>query len=289
MKKTLLTIVLSILLSISFTLASILILLPNRPIQAVNNSPTDIKQESTNNYQDYENTVIDVVNRSMPAVVSIVVTKDMPIWEKSYDNYNTSRGFVIRVPRLTEAGSEKVNIGGGSGFLVSSDGYIITNKHVVDLENVEYTVVMNDGSKHPVQSIVKDPVSDIAVLKITGENLPFLNFGNSDQLKVGQTAITIGTPLAKFTNSVSVGVVSGLERSITAGIQNRSSEKLQGVIQTDAAINPGNSGGPLINLQGEVIGVNVAVANAENIGFSIPANLVKQIFESTKNQPTSIQ
>ena len=118
-------------------------------------------------------------------------------------------------------------------------------------------------------------------LRIEGENLPFLEFADSDSLQVGQTVIAIGNALAEFRNTVSVGVVSGLSRSITAGNGQGESEQLEEVIQTDAAINPGNSGGPLLNLRGQVVGVNVAVAlGSENIGFALPANLVASIVES---------
>jgi len=120
-------------------------------------------------------------------------------------------------------------------------------------------------------------------LKIDAKDIPFLAFGDSDKLELGQTVIAIGNALAEFRNTVSVGVVSGLLRSITAGNGAGKSEKLDGVIQTDAAINPGNSGGPLLDLNGNVIGVNVAVANGvENIAFALPANVVKSAVESIK-------
>ncbi|MBI2634051.1 trypsin-like peptidase domain-containing protein [Candidatus Peregrinibacteria bacterium] len=154
---------------------------------------------------------------------------------------------------------------------------------MVNDEDAEYTVFLNDGSEHSAKVLASDPLNDIAILKIDAKDLPYLNFGDSDKLMPGQTAIAIGNPLLEFENSVSVGVVSGLGRSVVAGDRfGGFSEQLEGVIQTDAAINPGNSGGPLLNLNGEVIGVNVAVASAENIAFSIPANLVKQIFDSVK-------
>ena len=124
---------------------------------------------------------------------------------------------------------------------------------------------------------------DLALLKIEADNLAYLDFGNSDQVKLGQTVIAIGNALGEFRNTVSVGVISGLSRSIVAGSGYGQSEQLDNVFQTDAAINPGNSGGPLLNLSGEVIGINVAMASgSENIAFSIPANSVKAAVDSLK-------
>lgn len=231
-----------------------------------------------------EQMVIDAVKKAKESTVSIVITKDVPILEQYYSNpFGDNSPFNIQVPQYKQNGTEKKEVGGGSGFIVSDDGYIVTNRHVVSDETAEYTVIMNDGkTKYPAKVIAKDSLNDIAVVKIDTKNLPFLNFADSEKLQVGQTAIAIGSPLLQFKNSVSVGVVSGLARSITAGDGRGVSEQLDGVIQTDAAINPGNSGGPLLNLQGDVMGVNVAVASAENIGFSLPSNIVKSIYDSVK-------
>jgi len=144
-------------------------------------------------------------------------------------------------------------------------------------------VLTNDGEKYEAEVLAKDSVLDIAILKVKGKDFSYLKFGDSDLLKPGQTVIAIGNALAEFRNSVSVGVVSGLSRSIVAGDFSGRSELLEGVIQTDAAINPGNSGGPLLDLAGNVIGVNVAVQRgAENIGFALPSNTVKSIVDSVK-------
>lgn len=237
-----------------------------------------------------EDLVIEAVKNAQPAVVSIVITKDVPIIEQYYEEgVNDPFGgmfgpspFNFQIPQYRENGTEKKEVGGGSGFIVSDDGYIVTNNHVVSDEKAEYTVFLNDGTKYTAKVLDKDALNDIAIIKIDAKDLPYLQFGNSDELMAGQSVIAIGNPLLEFSNSVSVGVVSGLSRSITAGDGAGMSEQLQGVIQTDAAINPGNSGGPLLNLKGEVIGVNVAVASAENIAFSIPSNEVKQIFDSVK-------
>ena len=241
--------------------------------------------ENTGGAGSQEELVVNAVKKTKPAVVSVIITKDVPIIEQYYED--PFRDFFggqspFQVPKFRENGTEKKEVGGGSGFIVSEDGYIVTNKHVVSDEKAEYTVFLNDGEKYTAKVIARDSLNDIAILKIEAKDLPYLKFANSDKLEIGQSAIAIGSPLVEFKNSVSVGVVSGLSRSIVAGDGFGKSEQLEGVIQTDAAINPGNSGGPLLNLKGEVIGVNVAVASAENIGFSLPANLVKTVFDSVK-------
>jgi serine protease Do len=175
-----------------------------------------------------------------------------------------------------------------SGFFVSSTGLIVTNQHVVSDSKAEYTVYTNDGKKHPAKVVAKDPVEDVAVIKIDpliGSSFPFLTFADSTKLELGQTVIAIGNALGEFRNTVSVGVVSGLSRSIVAGDITGSVESLNEVIQTDAAINPGNSGGPLLDLNGNVIGMNVAVAQgSQNIGFALPANLVSSAVKSVQSQ-----
>lgn len=241
-----------------------------------------------------EAAVISVVERATPAVVSIVVSKDVPVIEQYFENTPNSpfedffgnnffRPFQFQVPQLRERGTERREIGGGSGFVVSSDGLIVTNRHVVSDTNAEYTVFMNDEKQYSASVIARDPSNDIAVIKIDATGLSPLEFGDSDRLNVGQTAIAIGNALSEFQNTVSVGVISGLSRSITAGDQLGQAEQLEQVLQTDAAINPGNSGGPLLNLAGQVVGVNVAVAlGSENIGFALPANAVKTVVASVK-------
>ncbi len=243
-------------------------------------------------YRLSEDLIVDIVEKASPAVVSIIITKDVPVLEQYYEDMRSpfddfffgGPSFNFQVPRYRDSGeTEQKQIGGGSGFLVSSDGYLITNRHVVEQDNVDYTVILSDGSKYEAEIIDRDTFNDVAVLKIDEKNLKFLEFDDSDNIKVGQTAIVIGNPLLEFRNSVSVGIISGLSRSINAssGIFGKT-ELLEDVIQTDAAINPGNSGGPLLNLDGKVIGVNVAVANADNIGFSLPSNVVAPIFKSIK-------
>jgi len=230
-----------------------------------------------------EQMVIDAVKKAKDSTVSIIITKDVPVLEQYYSNpFGDNSPFNVQIPQYRQNGTEKKEVGGGSGFIVSEDGYIVTNRHVVSDENAEYTVILNGGKKYTAKVIARDSLNDIAIVKIDDKGLPALTFADSEKLQVGQTAIAIGSPLLEFKNSVSVGVVSGLSRKITAGDGKGMSEQLDGVIQTDAAINPGNSGGPLLDSSGNVIGVNVAVASAENIGFSLPSNIVKNIYDSVK-------
>ncbi len=240
-----------------------------------------------------EQAVERVVKNVSPAVVSIIVTKDLPKIERYYGEYNPfgddffknffGNDFGFRVPLYRQNGTEKKEIGGGTGFIISSDGLIITNKHVVADKEAEYTVLMNDEKKYKAKVLARDSVNDIAILKINKNNLPVINLGNSDKLRVGQTVIAIGNALGEYRNTVSTGVISGLQRKITASSSYGQAEQLNGVIQTDAAINPGNSGGPLLDLNGRAIGVNVAIVQgSQNIGFALPINDVKKVIESVK-------
>lgn len=170
---------------------------------------------------------------------------------------------------------------------MSEEGLVVTNRHVVSDNDAKYSILMNDGKTYDVEVLARDEQLDIAVLEIidlpSDTKLAYLSFGNSEGLKLGQSVVAIGNALAEFRNSVSVGVVSGLSRSITATDELGRSENLDQVIQTDAAINPGNSGGPLLNINGEVVGVNVATSRgADNIGFALPAHVVKGVVESVK-------
>jgi len=234
---------------------------------------------------DYEDKVISAVKSASPAVVAITVSKNVPIIEQCPYNpfsnlppeFQQFFGQDIQFYQPCQKGTKLQEVGGGSGFIISSDGLILTNKHVVSDTAAEYTIFTNDGKKYPAKVLARDSNVDIAVIKIDALNLSKVKLGNSDSIQVGQAAIAIGNALGEFRNTVSVGIVSGLSRDITAsggGV----SESITGVIQTDASINPGNSGGPLLNLRGEVIGVNTAmVQGAQNIGFSIPINHAKEI------------
>lgn len=251
-------------------------------------TPEDIERGKVNAVAE-DQAVIDVVKKSTPGVVSIVITKDVPQLRRGglggfpffFNPFGDEDQYQSGDPSPE---STKRQVGSGSGFLVSDDGLIVTNKHVVSDTEAEYTVITNDGKEHSATILARDPNNDIALMKIDGKDFPALRLGDSDSLQVGQTAIAIGNPLGEFANSVSRGIISGLQRDVTAGSQFQGDvEKLTNIIQTDAAINPGNSGGPLLNLFGEVVGVNVAVAQgAENIGFAIPVNSIKRAVNEVK-------
>ena len=236
---------------------------------------------------DYEQAVVDAVKKASPAVVSIVISKNVPIVEQCpynpLDNLSPDlqQLFGNDFQGLTQpcdtGKTQLQEVGGGSGFIISTDGLILTNKHVVSDTSASYTVITNDGTKYNATVLARDPNQDLAVVKIKATGLPTVTLGDSGSLELGQTAIAIGNALGEFTNTVSVGVISGLARTVTAsGPVSDGQETIQGVIQTDAAINPGNSGGPLLDLRGEVIGINTAIASdAQNIGFAIPINRAK--------------
>ena len=220
-----------------------------------------------------ENVVTEVAERVSPAVVTVSYKQETPVMEQYFlDPFGMFRGS--RPSGQVE--SEQVDI--GSGFIVDKSGLVVTNKHVVAQGTAsDYTVVLKDDSSHQVEKIWRDPLNDLAILQINGESLPVVELGDSDKIKVGNFVIAIGTALGEFRHTVTTGVISGLGRGITAGDGLSMSEKLDNVIQTDAAINPGNSGGPLLNSAGQVIGVNVAVSqSANNVGFALPINTVKE-------------
>ncbi|MGH2800097.1 MAG: S1C family serine protease [Thermoleophilaceae bacterium] len=169
--------------------------------------------------------------------------------------------------------------GTGSGFIFDGRGWILTNKHVVQ-DARDLTVILNDGRRFPASVYGVDTLTDLAIVKIEGENFAAAPIGSSARLEAGQLAIAIGSPLGlQYESTVTTGVVSGLGRQITAADASRTSaETLNNLIQTDAAINPGNSGGPLVNSAGQVIGVNTAVStSAQGLGFAIPIDVAKPI------------
>ncbi len=221
-----------------------------------------------------EEAVINVADKASNSVVSIVVSQHL----SDIQNLRSDpflEYFGIQEDSTTDSDALQ-QVSAGTGFIISADGMIITNRHVVDEENAEYTVVLNDGQEYTAKVLAKDTLLDIAFLKIEANNLTPLSFGDSSNIKVGQTVVAIGNALGEFSNTVSSGIVSGLGRNITATDQlGGSAEQLYDVIQTDASINSGNSGGPLLDLSGNVVGVNVAVASdANGIGFAIPSNVV---------------
>lgn len=232
----------------------------------------------------HEQKVISAVIKASPAVVSIIVSKDLPIFEEYYTNpFGNDPFFEFKISQKRQIGTKNQEIGGGSGFIVSTDGMILTNKHVVLDEEAEYTAFTNDGKRFDAKVLARDPVQDLAILKIETEaSLPVVELGDSDGLQMGQTVIAIGNALGEFRNTISVGVVSGLGRTITAS-SGDFVETIEDVIQTDAAINRGNSGGPLLDLDGKVVGINTAtVLDAQSIGFAIPVNKAKRDIKQIK-------
>jgi len=220
-----------------------------------------------------ESDVISVVKAVGPSVVTVsaVAPKRNVIQFSPFGGF--SQGTTGGIPQDI-----------GSGFVVSSDGLVVTNKHVVADTSLTYKISTSDGKSYDAKTISRDPSNDIAVIKIEAVGLKPVGLGDSGNLQVGQFVIAIGTALGEFRNTVTTGVVSGLGRGIDAGSNFQGYvERLDNVIQTDAAINPGNSGGPLLNSAGQVIGINVAVAQgANNIAFSIPINTVKDALTAYK-------
>jgi len=188
------------------------------------------------------------------------------------------------MPKIKDGKKESVKIGGGSGFLISSDGLIITSRHVVEDPDADYTVIVEPTKIYPAKILERDPINDIAILKIEAKNLPCLQLGDSEEIELGQEVAAIGNALGEFHDTISAGIISGLSRYIRATNEfTRQAERLRGLIQTDAAINPGNSGGPLVDMEGRVIGINTAVImGAQNIGFAIPINYAKKDLEEIK-------
>lgn len=223
-----------------------------------------------------------VIKKVLPTVVSITVSKYLGFIEKQpSSSFFPFEGLEesFSIPK-----KKKVNIGGGSGFIVDPSGIILTNRHVVSDPRAEYVVILNENKQYEAKVLAKDPINDVAIIKIVEKHLPVAILGNSSNLDLGETAVAIGNTLGLFQNTVSIGVISGLSRQITAiDALDGNTQNLRGLIQTDAAINPGNSGGPLVNAKGEVIGINSAmVFGAENVGFALPINAAKKSLEDVK-------
>jgi serine protease Do len=216
---------------------------------------------------------VAVVAKSSPAVVSIIVSENVA----SGTGDSTSQFYLSPytpqqpVPS-TSAKPDFQPVGAGSGFFITSDGMILTNKHVVEDTAAHYAVYTNDGKRYSAQVLSRDPLNDLALVKVNITGAPTLQLANSDEVKIGEQAIAIGNSLGEYRNTVTMGIVSGIDRTVSAG-DGGQSETLEDVIQTDAAINPGNSGGPLIDVDGRVIGVNTAIdQQGQLVGFAIPAN-----------------
>ena len=214
------------------------------------------------------NFIVDAVQKVGPAVVRIDASRTVKTGVPEVFNDPFFRRFFGQIPP-----SERVEQGAGSGFILRQEGYILTNAHVVEGAD-EVTVTLKDGRSFEGNVLGQDPVTDVAVVKIDAQSLPVVKLGNSEQLLPGEWAIAIGNPLG-LDNTVTVGIISATGRtSSEVGVP----DKRVGFIQTDAAINPGNSGGPLLNAQGEVVGMNTAIiGGAQGLGFAIPITTAQRI------------
>lgn len=216
----------------------------------------------------------DVWASASPAVVSIIARKPA--------DQLAPQGFLF-MSRPSSDENGLVTVSSGTGFLISADGMVVSNRHVVGDEQAEYSAVLADGTELPVQVLGRDPLNDIALLKIEGKDLPYLEFADSDQAQVGEAVLAIGNALGEYSNTSTAGIISAKGRQLQASGPGFGSEALVDLLQTDAAINPGNSGGPLLDLDGKVLGMNTAVdSSAAGIGFAIPANEISAVVQSYK-------
>lgn len=221
--------------------------------------------------RDLNNAFVNIAERTNPTVVTITTTQTVRMRQQN------PFSFFFNDPRFNEE-REFQRSGLGSGVIVSADGYIITNNHVIDGAE-EIRVMLFGGAELDAEIVGTDPASDIAVLRVETEELSAISLGNSDEIRVGEMVLAIGSPInPEFAHSVSKGIISASGRS-SLGLSSYES-----YIQTDAAINPGNSGGALVNMDGELIGINTAIASQsggnQGIGFAIPVNMVRSVMEA---------
>lgn len=228
-----------------------------------------IDKKAVESSQNYINIYKDIVKEAMPSVVGVTT-------ETTVTNINDIYSFMFGYGQ----GSSRVVQGVGTGVIVDSNGYILTNSHVVEDGKVDkVTVLLNDGSQEPAKVEWTDRNLDLAIIKIEGKNLPVAKLGDSDKVEVGDIAVAIGNPLGlEFERTVTQGIISGLERTISSP----QIGSMSNLIQTDASINQGNSGGPLLNANGEVIGINTIKVGGEGLGFSIPINTAKVFIDILK-------
>ncbi len=187
-------------------------------------------------------------------------------------------------PQTQSSGSATITVTplqsvSGTGFIISSEGLIVSNNHVVSDTNLSYNVILSDGTSYPAKVLGLDKYDDVAILKIEAKGLPVAQLGDSKSLETGQTVFAIGNSLGKYQDTVTKGVVSGLGRALTEpGESGGSAFRLQNLIQTDAAINKGNSGGPLIDMSGNIVGMNTLIdEGGSSLGFAIPINIIKDV------------
>src|SRR3989344_4900711 len=215
-----------------------------------------------------EENLVKIIKDASLAVVSVAAVKKEDL-------------TATTTPTLSRSSDQSVGAGkklmpAGSGFFVSKEGIVLTNRHIVEDETLEYVVMTSDGNTYPAAIISRSPSQDVAVLKVEGNNFNFILLGDSKNINVGQTTVAMGSDSGEFQNTVSVGVVSGLNK--LAAVLNSVSVLQDSValLRIDAATNPGNSGWPLIDLNGRAIGINTVGAPRENIGFALPINLAKK-------------
>lgn len=246
--------------------------------------PVSVPQATTNQKVIIQPTVVEqsavttAVKNNLPSVVTVGI--DTVINVAPSIEFDPNNPFSLPIVKPGQRQNVKQNI--GSGFIITGDGLVVTNKHVVEDATAKYKIITSNGNKYDVISIYRDSNNDVAILKINAMGLRPLALGDSSALELGQTVIAIGTPLGEYQNTVTTGVISGLNRGIIAGSPlDGSQENINGVIQTDAPINPGNSGGPLLNIDGQVIGIDTAIVQGgQNIGFAIPVNTIKNVINS---------
>ncbi len=227
----------------------------------------------------------EVWEKAAPAVVSVVALKDLSVYYDQFSFFGFPDTSEPETPETAGEG-ELSEVSSGSGFIISADGLVVTNKHVVSDEEAEYVVILDDGTELEAEVLDKDTLNDIALLQIIGDDdrmgdLPRLDFADSDLISVGDPVVAIGNALGEYSNTTTAGIISAIGREILAGGTGFGTETLVNLIQTDAAINPGNSGGPLLNMDAEIVGMNTAVdTTAAGIGFAIPSNDIATVVRS---------
>jgi len=223
-----------------------------------------------------EENLVKIIKDASLAVVSVAAVKKEDLTATTTPTLNPDQNVGESRSSDQSVGAGKKPMPTGSGFFISKEGLVLTNKHIVGDETLEYVVMTSDGNTYPAAVISRSPSQDVAVLKVEGNNFNFILLGDSKNINIGQTTVAIGSDLGEFQNTVSVGVVSGLNKLAAALNSVSVPEDSVALIQIDAATNPGNSGGPLVDLNGRAIGINTVGAPRENVGFALPINLAKK-------------